>query len=75
MAMIHLDEWLQTSQADAKIIMQVHDELVLEVVEKEVETVMKAVRKYMSEVVSLKVPLTVSIGHGSNWDEAQETST
>lgn len=72
MAMIHLDEWLQKNQVDARMIMQVHDELVLEVAEKEIERVMAAVKENMSTVVSLRVPLTVSIGYGDNWDAAQE---
>lgn len=72
MAMLHLDDWLQKNKVDAKMIMQVHDELVLEVAEKEIDRVLEAVKKHMTEVVSLKVPLTVSIGYGDNWDEAQE---
>ncbi len=72
MAMVHLDGWLQEKQAKAKMIMQVHDELVFEVAESEVERVLAAVKEKMTTVVSLKVPLTVSIGYGNNWDEAQE---
>jgi len=73
MAMLHLDAWLLKNNVDAKMIMQVHDELVLEVAEPDVERVMDAVKESMSTVVSLKVPLTVSIGYGDNWDAAQET--
>lgn len=72
MAMIRLDQWLQETRVDAKMIMQVHDELVLEVAENEVDHVLAVVKAHMTEVVSLKVPLTVSIGYGLNWDEAQE---
>jgi len=72
LAMIHLDDWLQKNQVNAKMIMQVHDELVLEVAEAEVPRVLAAVKKHMTEVVSLNVPLTVSIGSGDNWDAAQE---
>ncbi|HSW70482.1 MAG TPA: DNA polymerase I [Gammaproteobacteria bacterium] len=72
MAMIHLDAWLENNKVDAKMIMQVHDELVVEVAEKELDRVLAAVKKQMTEVVSLTVPLTVSIGYGNNWDEAQE---
>lgn len=72
LAMLHLDQWLQETQIDAIMIMQVHDELVFEVAEKEVARVMEAVKAQMTEVVSLKVPLTVSIGAGANWDAAQE---
>lgn len=72
MAMISLDEWLRESQVDAKMIMQVHDELVFEVALQDVTTVMAAVEKHMTEVVRLDVPLTVSIGQGDNWDAAQD---
>lgn len=72
MAMIQLDLWLQENEVDAKMIMQVHDELVFEVAEKEVERVLAAVKEKMTTIVSLSVPLTVSIGSGANWDEAQE---
>lgn len=73
MAMIQIDEWLQNNKVDAKMIMQVHDELVLEVADQEVDRLMKVVQDKMTQVVSLQVPLTVSIGYGNNWDEAQET--
>jgi DNA polymerase-1 len=72
LAMIHLDDWLQKNKVDAKMIMQVHDELVLEVADKEIERVMAAVKENMTNVVTLRVPLTVSIGYGDNWDAAQE---
>lgn len=72
MAMIRLDEWLQKNKIDAKMIMQVHDELVFEVADAEVERVMTAVEEHMTQIVKLEVPLTVSIGHGKNWDAAQD---
>lgn len=72
MAMIRIDEWLRDSHYDAKMIMQVHDELVFEVADKDVRAVQDGVRKHMSEVVSLKVPLLVSVGIGENWDKASE---
>ena len=69
-AMINVDNWLSESQLDARMIMQVHDELVLEVAENQVETVSKSLKQHMSSAASLKVPLLVEVGVGNNWDEA-----
>ena len=69
-AMISVDSWLAESQLDARIIMQVHDELVLEVAEAHIDVVSKAVRQHMSAAAKLKVPLLVEVGVGNNWDEA-----
>lgn len=69
-AMINVADWLKTEKVPATLIMQVHDELVLEVAEKEVDTVINKVRALMSHAVTLDVPLLVSIGHGDNWDAA-----
>ncbi len=69
-AMIAVDAWLQTSKIDARLIMQVHDELVLEVHQSQVDEVTARVREHMSEAAELKVPLKVDIGLGANWDEA-----
>ncbi len=69
-AMVLVDEWLSGSGLDAKIIMQVHDELVLEVAEAEVEKVCEGLIARMSAAASLKVPLLVEAGVGNNWDEA-----
>lgn len=52
------------------MIMQVHDELVFEVYDKEVEASKKMIRELMEHAVKLSVPLVVSIGTGSNWDAA-----
>jgi DNA polymerase-1 len=70
LAMIKLDRWLSESHVDAKMIMQVHDELVFEVAEKDVEVVANRVRKQMAEVVNLHTPLKIAIGVGGDWDEA-----
>jgi len=70
MAMINIDKWLQESAIDARMIMQVHDELVFEAHDHVIETVTKTVSEYMTQVVSLSVPLQVSIGTGQNWDAA-----
>jgi len=72
MAMINLDDWLTKNKVDARMIMQVHDELVFEVADHEVERVLAAVKEYMTKVIPLSVPLTISIGSGDNWDAAQE---
>lgn len=69
-AMIAVAEWLASSRLDAKMIMQVHDELVLEVAEGDVDLVSKGVIERMSAAAALKVPLLVEAGVGSNWDEA-----
>jgi DNA polymerase-1 len=69
-AMIDVDGWLQSSGFNAKLIMQVHDELVLEVEEKQLETVRDAVIKHMSAAADLDVPLVVDTGFGADWDTA-----
>ncbi len=69
-AMISVNNWLLESKVDAKLIMQVHDELVLEVAEGQVEQVRAGVIARMSAAAQLKVPLLVEAGVGNNWDEA-----
>jgi DNA polymerase-1 len=69
-AMIRVDEWLQQNRSDARLIMQVHDELVLEVPEDQLSTVREAVVEHMSAAAELKVPLIVDAGHGPDWDTA-----
>jgi DNA polymerase-1 len=69
-AMISVDNWLVEAKVDAKLIMQVHDELVLEVAEGQVEQVRAGVIARMSAAAQLKVPLLVEAGVGNNWDEA-----
>ena len=70
--MIHIDRWLQKEKIHAHMIMQVHDELVFEVAEKELDTITKEIQKYMTDVAQLKVSLVVTIGIGNNWDEASD---
>ncbi len=71
LAMISVDEWLQKeSGVDAKMIMQVHDELVLEVAEGQVDLVAEKLAELMSEAMTLDVPLLVEAGIGDNWEEA-----
>ncbi|MDQ2076226.1 DNA polymerase I [Marinimicrobium sp. ABcell2] len=69
-AMIDVDRWLQKSDFNAKIVMQVHDELVLEVAQEQVEEVSRGLVERMSGAAELKVPLLVEAGSGNNWDEA-----
>ncbi|MFF7109711.1 DNA polymerase I [Pseudomonas sichuanensis] len=69
-AMVAVDNWLTDSGLDARVILQVHDELVLEVREGLVEQVKDEIRGYMSGAAELDVPLLVEVGVGSNWDEA-----
>jgi DNA polymerase-1 len=69
-AMISVDNWLLESKVDAKLIMQVHDELVLEVAEAQLDEVRDGVITRMSAAAQLKVPLLVEAGVGNNWDEA-----
>ncbi len=69
-AMITLDAWCSRADAPARLIMQVHDELVLEVRADAVEQVSTAVRERMVNAASLSVPLRVDVGTGANWDEA-----
>jgi len=69
-AMVNVDNWLSASGLDARVILQVHDELVLEVREDLVEQVKDEIRTHMSNAAQLDVPLVVEAGVGSNWDEA-----
>jgi DNA polymerase-1 len=69
-AMIEVDAWLQSSRVAARLIMQVHDELVLEVAEDAVDTVVGQIRTHMIRAADLSVALKVDVGLGRNWDEA-----
>ena len=69
-AMMNVNRWLEEEKVDAKIIMQVHDELVLEVNEIEADDIAAKLCRLMSEAVELSVPLVVEAGIGDNWDEA-----
>ena len=70
MAMLSVDDWLTHSRIDARLIMQVHDELVFEVEAGAVEELSETVVQLMSGVGVLDVPLLVEAGTGDNWDEA-----
>ena len=69
-AMLSVDRWLQTGAVDARTIMQVHDELVFEVKENQVDTVVGTIREHMESAAVLSVPLIVDVGVADNWDEA-----
>lgn len=69
-AMIEVARWLDESRMPARLIMQVHDELVLEVAASAVVEVTAAIRGHMSRAANLSVPLKVEIGVGDNWDQA-----
>ena len=69
-AMIDVDAWLQNSGTPARLIMQVHDELVLEVAVDAVDAVSAQLRKRMARAAQLNVPLKVDVGVGANWDQA-----
>jgi DNA polymerase-1 len=69
-AMIEVDSWLQRSGAPARLIMQVHDELVLEVADDAVDGMVLQLRQHMASAAELAVPLKVDVGVGLNWDRA-----
>ncbi|MBA5636284.1 DNA polymerase I [Duganella sp. LX20W] len=70
LAMIAVQGWLERDGLQTKMIMQVHDELVLEVPEAELSLVREQLPRLMAGVAELKVPLTAEVGVGRNWDEA-----
>ena len=70
LAMISVQKYLDSSKLKTKLIMQVHDELVLEVPEQELAEVKGKVRELMQNVTKLEVPLIVDVGVGENWDQA-----
>jgi DNA polymerase-1 len=70
LAMIGVDRWLTGEKSNTCIIMQVHDELVFEVPEEELEVMTEGLPARMSEAAQLAVPLKVDTGTGNNWDEA-----
>jgi DNA polymerase I len=69
-AMIDVDRWLIDSRIEARVIMQVHDELVFEVRRAAIDELMGRVRELMSGAAQLSAPLKVDVGVGENWDEA-----
>ena len=70
LAMIAVEDWLEKEQLKTKLLLQVHDELVLDVPVDEIDLVKSKLPGLMCNVAQLKVPLLVSIGIGDNWEEA-----
>ncbi|MGB2181862.1 MAG: DNA polymerase I, partial [Pseudomonadales bacterium] len=70
LAMIRVSQWLQSAQLDARIIMQVHDELVFEVAQEQLSALQTGVKQAMEGAAQLQVPLLVDMGTGSDWDQA-----
>jgi DNA polymerase-1 len=69
-AMINVDQWLQEELPEVRITLQVHDELVLEIPEQQLEEVVPELKKRMEQAASLDVPLVVDVGIGDNWEQA-----
>ena len=70
LSMIAVQDWLETAQLKTRMVMQVHDELVLEVPNSELELVKVKLPELMAGVADLRVPLTAEVGVGPNWDKA-----
>jgi DNA polymerase-1 len=69
-AMIDVNHWLRNDGLKTNIIMQVHDELILESPEEELELILTEVPRRMAAIAKLSVPLVADIGSGNNWDQA-----
>lgn len=72
LAMIAVDRWLQHTKCDSKMIMQVHDELVFEIAQHDVDGAIAAITSHMENATPLSIPLIVHVGVGDNWDEAHK---
>ena len=70
LAMIAVQAWIDREKLKTRLILQVHDELILEVPEAELNEVRAALPPLMTQIAQLKVPLAVEVGTGANWDEA-----
>jgi DNA polymerase-1 len=70
LAMIAVQNWLDHERLATKLLLQVHDELVLEVPQSELERVQRELPALMTDVATLRVPLVVDVGIGANWDQA-----
>lgn len=69
-AMVDIDQWLKVARLDAKMVLQVHDELVFEVSKQDLDLLKEGVKFRMVSAAALSVPLVVDMGAGQNWDEA-----
>ena len=72
-AMIDISHWLALDELDARMLLQVHDELVFEVLEEDLDLIVEGVKFRMITAASLDVPLVVDVGIGDNWDQAHWT--
>jgi DNA polymerase-1 len=70
LAMIAVQDWLDREKLKSLMVMQVHDELVLDVPENELEQVKQTLPQLMAGVAQLKVPLVADLGYGPNWEQA-----
>ncbi|KAG1582895.1 hypothetical protein G6F46_015178 [Rhizopus delemar] len=70
MAMVAVQDWLEAEKLQTRMIMQVHDELVLEAPDAEIELVKEALPRLMCSVAELRVPLVAEVGMGKNWEQA-----
>ncbi len=70
MAMVAVQDWLEAEKLQTRMIMQVHDELVLEAPDAELEVVKEALPRLMCNVAELRVPLVAEVGVGKNWEQA-----
>ena len=68
--MIKISDWMNKKGLKSKMIMQVHDELVFDVIKSEREELEENVKSIMENVIKIKVPLTVDVGIGKTWLEA-----
>jgi len=68
--MINISDWMNNNGLKSKMIMQVHDELVFDVIKSEREELEENVKSIMENVIKIKVPLTVDVGIGKTWLEA-----
>jgi len=69
-AMLQVQQWLDTDKPDCFMTMQVHDELVFEVAENQLQTYSEKINQLMASAVELSVPLVVDVGVGDNWEQA-----
>ena len=69
-AMIQVQKHIDEKYPATRMILQVHDELLFETPEEDVEAVERAVKRIMENITKIDIPLTIDIGHGPNWSEA-----
>jgi DNA polymerase-1 len=70
LAMIAVQGWLDRERLRTRLILQVHDELVLEAPDDELPRILRELPALMTSVATLRVPLKVDVGHGANWEKA-----